>query len=308
MQLQTWSSADLHIHTSASDGVATPEMVLEWVCRETDLSVIAITDHNTNSGGLEAVRLAADGRYPVEVIVGQEVESSDGHIIGLWTPEPVRPGMPASETVAAIHAQGGLAIVAHPFAPRLWARAGLDRGDRLLYDSVAYDGIEIANSTPLLFLANWFARFYWTTHQRTSSGRSARAARGSAGRPRPTFARRSRAARRAPNYRASRCCATGATHGTCRGSWHATATAKRGRWRRASAPNTGGGARATRASPRHPRRPRPGPLRARPVAVGSRHGPHAPRPPSTGTRSSPGGTSRALANGAPPPGSADGSR
>jgi predicted metal-dependent phosphoesterase TrpH len=166
MQLQTWSSADLHIHTSASDGVATPEMVLEWVCRETDLSVIAITDHNTNSGGLEAVRLAADGRYPVEVIVGQEVESSDGHIIGLWTPEPVRPGMPASETVAAIHAQGGLAIVAHPFAPRLWARAGLDRGDRLLYDSVAYDGIEIANSTPLLFLANWFARFYWTTHHR----------------------------------------------------------------------------------------------------------------------------------------------
>jgi predicted metal-dependent phosphoesterase TrpH len=56
MQLQTWSSADLHIHTSASDGVATPEMVLEWVCRETDLAVIAITDHNTNSGGLEAAR------------------------------------------------------------------------------------------------------------------------------------------------------------------------------------------------------------------------------------------------------------
>jgi predicted metal-dependent phosphoesterase TrpH len=166
MQHPTWSSADLHIHTTASDGVATPEMVLEWVCRETDLSVIAITDHNTNTGGVEAARLAADGRYPVEVIVGQEVESSDGHIIGLWTPDLVRPGMTAAETVAAIHAQGGLAIVAHPFAPRLWARAGLDRGSAAVYDAVAYDGIEIANSTPLLFLANWFARFYWTTHHR----------------------------------------------------------------------------------------------------------------------------------------------
>jgi predicted metal-dependent phosphoesterase TrpH len=166
MQLQTWSSADLHIHTSASDGVATPEMVLEWVCRETDLAVIAITDHNTNSGALEAARLVASGDYDVEVIVGQEVESSDGHVIGLWAPDLVRPGMTAAETVAAIRAQGGLAIAAHPFAPRFWARAGLDRGSRLVYDSAGYDGIEIANSTPLLFLANWFARFYWTTHHR----------------------------------------------------------------------------------------------------------------------------------------------
>jgi predicted metal-dependent phosphoesterase TrpH len=166
MRHETWSSADLHIHTTASDGVATPETVLEWVCRRTDLKVIAITDHNTNVGGIEAARLVATGRYAVEVIVGQEVESSDGHIIGLWTPELVRPGMSASDTVAAIQAQGGIAIAAHPFAPRFWARAGLDRGNRAIYDSAGLDGIEIANSTPLLFLANWFARFYWTTHHR----------------------------------------------------------------------------------------------------------------------------------------------
>jgi len=164
MQSSLWSAADLHIHTTASDGVASPEMVLDWVCTHTDLSVIAVTDHNTNAGGLEAAELVATGRYPVEVIVGQEVESADGHIIGLWTPELVRPGLPAAETVAAIHAQGGLAIAAHPFAPRFWARAGLDRGDRDVYDTVAFDAIEIANSTPLLFLSNWFARFYWTTH------------------------------------------------------------------------------------------------------------------------------------------------
>jgi predicted metal-dependent phosphoesterase TrpH len=165
MLATTWSAADLHIHSTRSDGVASPQMILEWACSETDLSVIAITDHNTNAGAHEAAALAATGAYPVEVIVGQEVESSDGHIIGLWTPDLVRPRMPAAETVAAIHAQGGLAIAAHPFAPRLWAKAGLDRGNRLVYDTVDFDAIEIANSTPLLFAANWRARLYWTAHQ-----------------------------------------------------------------------------------------------------------------------------------------------
>jgi len=160
-----WSAADLHIHTTASDGVASAEMVLEWVCTETDLAVIAVTDHNTNEGGLEAAALAESDGYPIDVVVGQEVESADGHILGLWTPERVRPGLSASDTVTAIHSQGGLAIAAHPFAPRFWAKAGLARGDRSVYDKVDYDGIEIANSTPLLFMSNWSARFYWASHR-----------------------------------------------------------------------------------------------------------------------------------------------
>jgi predicted metal-dependent phosphoesterase TrpH len=160
MHNDTWSAADLHIHTTASDGVASPEEVLEWVCSGTDLKIIAITDHNTNAGAIVAAELVASKSYPVEVIVGQEVESGDGHILGLWTPERIDPGMPAAETVAAIHAQGGFAIAAHPFAPRFWAKAGLARGSRRVYDAVDYDGMEIANSTPLLFVANLMARFY----------------------------------------------------------------------------------------------------------------------------------------------------
>jgi len=160
----TWSAADLHIHTTASDGVATPAEVLDWVVSRTDLKVIAIADHNTNVGALEAARIARDSGLAIEVVVAQEVESSDGHIIGLWTPELVRPSMSAEDTVAAIHAQGGFAIAAHPFAPRLWSRAGLDRGTRAIYDRVEYDGIEIANSTPLLFVANWMAQIYQHSH------------------------------------------------------------------------------------------------------------------------------------------------
>jgi hypothetical protein len=158
-----WSTADIHIHTTASDGLASPREVLEWVCSRTDLSVIAITDHNTVAGALEAAEMASE--YPVEVIVGQEVDSDDGHVIGLWAPERIPPGLSPAETVARIHSQGGIAIAAHPFAPRWWARHGLRRGDREVYDAVDFDAFEVSNSTPLLFHANWRARRYMAAHR-----------------------------------------------------------------------------------------------------------------------------------------------
>ena len=157
-----YSTADLHVHTTASDGTCSPAEVLEFASEATDLAVVAICDHNTTEGALEAAALAP--RYRVEVVVGQEVESADGHILGLWAPHAVQPGLPAEETVARIHAQGGLAIAAHPFAPRWWHKHGLCRGEREVYDRVAFDGIEIANSTPLLFLANFRARKYQSAH------------------------------------------------------------------------------------------------------------------------------------------------
>lgn len=158
-----YSAADLHVHTTASDGTASPREVLEWASARTDLSVVAICDHNTNEGGLEAASIAHE--FPVEVVVGQEVESSQGHILGLWTPTLIAPGMPAAETVDAIHSQGGIAVVAHPFAPRWWHQHGLCRGERDVYDSVAFDAVEVANSTPLLFLANFYARGYWKANR-----------------------------------------------------------------------------------------------------------------------------------------------
>lgn len=155
---ETWSPADIHIHTSVSDGLASPAAVLEWVSAHTDLGVIAITDHNAVEGALEAAALAKD--YQIEVIVGQEVDTTNGHVIGLWAPERIEPGSSAQHTVDAIHAQGGLAVVAHPFAPRWWAKHGLCRGDSGIYDCVNFDAFEISNSTPLIFHANWLARRY----------------------------------------------------------------------------------------------------------------------------------------------------
>ncbi len=108
-----WSDADLHIHTSHSDGTASVRDVLEYVATQTDLRVIAITDHDTISGALEARRLAS--HYGIEVIVGEEISTLDGHLLALFVEQPTLPRRPAAETITAVHAQGGFCIAPHPY-------------------------------------------------------------------------------------------------------------------------------------------------------------------------------------------------
>ena len=106
-------SADLHMHTTVSDGHASPEALVEYVVTQTTLDVIAITDHDQIHGALRAV-VAAQGTR-VQVIVGEEISSRDGHILAYFIHERIPPGMSTAATIAAIHAQGGLAVAAHPY-------------------------------------------------------------------------------------------------------------------------------------------------------------------------------------------------
>jgi predicted metal-dependent phosphoesterase TrpH len=104
--------ADLHCHTSASfDSLASPAAVVRAAAAR-GLTHLAITDHERIGGAL-AGRDAA----PTEltVIVGQEVRSQGGDLIGLYLARPVAPGMPALDTVQAIREQGGVVGLPHPF-------------------------------------------------------------------------------------------------------------------------------------------------------------------------------------------------
>jgi predicted metal-dependent phosphoesterase TrpH len=105
--------ADLHIHTTHSDGAASVSELLGHVARDTDLHAIAITDHDTITGAQQAARLAR--QFGIEVIIGEEVSTADGHLLALFIDSVLPPGHSATETIAAIHAQGGLAIAPHPF-------------------------------------------------------------------------------------------------------------------------------------------------------------------------------------------------
>jgi len=149
-------TADLHVHTHHSDGQDSPAEVLQWA-RRVGLDVIAITDHDVIDGALIASSLARGSDGGPEVIVGEEVSSRDGHILGLYLRRLVPAGMSAGETIAAIHEQDGVAIAAHPY----WRTAVTDHLGRTygLGDAIAdldLDAVEVINGgfTPSMIGAN----------------------------------------------------------------------------------------------------------------------------------------------------------
>jgi predicted metal-dependent phosphoesterase TrpH len=165
--------ADLHIHTTYSDGEPTVQAVLAAVGARRTLAVIAITDHDTIAGAQLAQRMMARHQYPFELIVGEEITSREGHIVGLFLREAIVPGMGAAETIAAIHAQGGLAFAPHPFfndRPRR-SRRTMD-GVGTLAGTLPFDAIEVDNSTPFLERANLRARRFAACHRRPALGAS----------------------------------------------------------------------------------------------------------------------------------------
>lgn len=103
---------DLHMHTDHSPDCATPVDVLLETAKRRGLGAIAVTDHNEISGALEA-RERADG---IKVIVAEEIKTAhEGEVIGLFIEKKISRGMSMQETIDAIHEQGGLAYVPHPF-------------------------------------------------------------------------------------------------------------------------------------------------------------------------------------------------
>ena len=105
--------ADFHIHTYHSKDCVMPVADILERAREVGLDVVAITDHDSAAGGLEARELA--DRYGVRVIVGEEVKSSEGEVIGLFLERTIPGGMSFAETIAAIRDQHGIVYVPHPF-------------------------------------------------------------------------------------------------------------------------------------------------------------------------------------------------
>src|SRR6059058_3952436 len=149
--------ADLHMHTTFSDGWPSPTQLVDHVIRHTDLDVIAVTDHDTIEGALRAADRAGSRRR-LQVIV-EEVSSRDGHILALFLERRIRPGMSAAATVNAIHEQGGLAVAAHPF----WRTQRRTRNARVhgvgwLAAELDFDAIEIENATPGFYVFNQLAR------------------------------------------------------------------------------------------------------------------------------------------------------
>ena len=129
-----WVRVDLHSHSMWSgDCTTTPDELTEGVAAS-GIDVLCLTDHGTINGAVEL----AD-RLPCRVIVGQEVRTRWGEIIGLFLTERIPTGRPPVEVAEAIRDQGGLVYIPHPFDPlraNLAEDALIDLLDRGLVDAM----------------------------------------------------------------------------------------------------------------------------------------------------------------------------
>lgn len=163
MDPNDYGRADLHIHTVVSDGLADVQSVLNHVAQRGDLDVIAITDHDRLSASLWAYQRRDD--YPFDIVPGVEVTTNAGHVLALWVTRPITPMMSLTDTVSAIHDQGGVAILAHPFHVQLRVvamQAWRMTRNRALLDSYGFDALEAHNAGVIVpftnIAARWFAR------------------------------------------------------------------------------------------------------------------------------------------------------
>ncbi|MDQ7028478.1 MAG: PHP domain-containing protein [Ardenticatenia bacterium] len=100
---------DLHLHTFRSpDSLTTYEQVIRAV-QQRGLDAVAVTDHNTIRGALELREIA-----PFPVIVGEEIRTQEGEVIGYFLEEEIPPGLGLDETIDRIREQGGLVAIPHP--------------------------------------------------------------------------------------------------------------------------------------------------------------------------------------------------
>lgn len=107
-----WVRVDLHSHTMWSgDSTTTPDEVHQAVL-DSGIDVLCITDHNAIRGAVELV-----DHLPCRVVVGEELRTHAGEIIGLFVTERIPMGIPPADAARAIREQGGVVYVPHPFDP-----------------------------------------------------------------------------------------------------------------------------------------------------------------------------------------------
>ena len=153
--------ADTHLHTEYSgfqklgvikfpESVVQPDRQVDKA-RENGMDVVCITDHDETHGAFLAERYARQKYDDIQVVVGEEVTTADGEIIGLFLSERVPDMLSVEETVDIIREQGGLVIAPHPFSFHV---PGLK--ERIL--DLDIDGFEVINGGHPDDYTNMFAR------------------------------------------------------------------------------------------------------------------------------------------------------
>jgi hypothetical protein len=136
---------DLHIHSKYSfDSHLEPKTIIE-IAKKRNLDGIAITDHDSLKGSIEAKKISND----FLIIEGSEINTISGEILAYGIQEEIRPNLLIEETIDQIHEQGGIAVTPHPY----------DLFRNRLHKNIVkgIDGIEVINAGCILSIFNILA-------------------------------------------------------------------------------------------------------------------------------------------------------
>ena len=144
--------ADLHVHTGYSrDCLVPPDKVIN-ACLKNDIGCIAVTDHDEINGAL-----LLQEKAPFKVIIGEEIRTDRGEIIGYFLSKRIQPGLSPRRTVKEIKNQGGLVSIPHPFDRMRKSRIDFDALSEIAKE---IDIVEVFNARCLYPEDNEKAREY----------------------------------------------------------------------------------------------------------------------------------------------------
>ncbi|MCK4967633.1 MAG: CehA/McbA family metallohydrolase [Candidatus Aenigmarchaeota archaeon] len=133
---------DLHVHSKYSkDGVENISDII-YQAKKKGLDGIALTDHNTMEGLIEAKKEGS--KNDILVISGCEIKSISGDILAYGVTNVIKKKMSVKNTIDAIHKQGGVAVAAHPY-PEITHRTKMYK-----FLDFDFDAIETANGRSIL--------------------------------------------------------------------------------------------------------------------------------------------------------------
>lgn len=139
---------DPHVHTLASDGIDGVETMIRAAI-DRGLDAIGIADHERMDAAVAGRAMAEYRGWPIEVIVGEEITTRGGHLLALFMKKRIRPWHSLKDSIAMVHEQGGLAIIAHPLPPYPLCASERDIRDLMDQADPIYhpDGMEGFNPT-----------------------------------------------------------------------------------------------------------------------------------------------------------------
>lgn len=104
---------EFHIHTIASKDSIQSKFLMLLMCKIKKIDVLAITDHNEISYAQKNKKFFE--KHNIKIIVGEEIFTRDGEIIGLFLTQKITPNLSVEDTVKLIKQQKGLVYIPHPY-------------------------------------------------------------------------------------------------------------------------------------------------------------------------------------------------